>query len=188
MDYLIYGSIGLAVIIILWLLLKSKKQSNPDSELVREIGKSDPKKDYYVLSGIEFHDGVRSAKIDHLIINPSGIHAVLEYLHDGYIEGFEQDHSWSFEYKGVSDSFDNPIHTARLLKQSIDKVLKKDLPIFLYVVFPKDAELPKKRMPLPVIHSDELNDYLDKNFRSKKRISSNDVIMTYELFNKVKNN
>lgn len=187
MDYFLYGAIALGIIVIVLIIVKSNKRSNPESELIKEMGKSDPKKDYYVLSDIQFHDGIRAAKIDHLVINSSGIHAVLEYLHEGHIEGLERDDLWTFEHKGVSDSFDNPIQTARLLKQSIDKVLKKDLPIFLYVVFPKEAELPKKKMPLPVIHTYELNDYLNKNFKSKKKISSNDIKMTYELFVKVKN-
>ena len=61
----------------------------------------------------------------------------------GFDEGDEDDETWSYEHKGVSDTFINPIKTAKALRQSIDKVLKKDYPVFLYIVFPEHTELKK---------------------------------------------
>ena len=186
MELYIYGGIGVLVIIILLIIISAKKQSKNDSEALREIGESDPKNDYYVLSKIQFHDGIRQAKIDHLVINTSGIHAVLEYKCEGQISGDKDDAEWSFEHKGVSDVFENPIETANALKLSIDKVLKKDYPLFLYIVFPENAELKRRRMSYPVLLSHELKDEMNQNFKSKKKISSNDVKLIYDLFLKVK--
>jgi len=186
MDYYIYGGLGvLAIIILLTYIIK--KRSKVMSEAGREIGESDPKRDYYVLSEIQFHDGIRQAKIDHLVINTSGIHCVLEYTYEGQISGDSNDEQWSYEYKGVSDLFDNPIHTAQDLKLSIDKVLKKDFPLFFYIVFPEHAEIKKRRMNIPLLLSHELKDEMHQNFKSKKKISSTDVLLIYELFLKVKN-
>jgi len=186
-DYIVYGSLGLVVIIMFIFIIKAKKRSKNESEALREIGESDPKRDYYVLSTIQFHDGIRAAKIDHLVINPSGIHAVLEYTFEGNIEGDEDDETWSYEHKGVSDTFINPIKTAKALRQSIDKVLKKDYPVFLYIVFPEHTELKKRRMDYPVLNALDLKEEMNKNFKSKKKISSHDVKLIYDLFMKVKN-
>jgi len=186
MDYLIYGGIPLLILVLIFLLVKNKKRSKESSEALREIGESDPKRDYYVLSDIQFHDGIRAAKIDHLVINTSGIHAVIEYTYEGDIEGSESDETWSFEHKGVSDTFVNPILTAKALRQSIDKVLKKDYPVFLYIVFPEKADFKKRRMSYPVLSSFELKDQMNRNFKSKKKISSADVKLIYDLFMKVK--
>jgi hypothetical protein len=187
MELYIYAGIGVLVIIVIIILVNLKKRSKGESEALREIGESDPKRDYYVLSDILFHDGIRQAKIEHLVINTSGIHSVLEYKHEGEISGDKDDDEWSYEYKGVSDVFDNPIHTAHNLKLSIDKVLKKDYPLFFYIVFPENSELKRKRMDFPVLLSHELKDEMNKNFKSKKKISSNDVKLIYDLFLKVKN-
>jgi len=185
----IYIYIGLAVlaVTILLIAINSKKRSKDESEALREIGESDPKRDYYVLSEILFHDGIRQAKIEHLVINTSGIHVVLEYKYEGEISGDKDDDEWSYAYKGVSDVFENPIYTANDLKLSIDKVLKKDYPVFFYIVFPEHAELKRKRMDIPVLLSHELKEEMNENFKSKKKISSNDVKLIYDLFVKVKN-
>ncbi len=186
-DYVIYGVVGLVVIVMIVLIVKASKRSKGESEALREIGESDPKRDYYVLSTIQFHDGIRAAKIDHLVINNSGIHAVLEYTIEGDIIGQENDETWSFEHKGVSDTFINPIVTAKALRQSIDKVLKKDYPVFIYIVFPEKASFKKRRMVYPVLSSLELKETMNHNFKSKKKISSTDVKLIYDLFIKVKN-
>jgi hypothetical protein len=186
-DYLIYGGIVLGLIVVLLVIVKARKRSKNESEALRELGESDPKRDYYVLSSIQFHDGIRAAKIDHLVVNPSGIHAVIEYAFEGIIEGSENDETWSYENKGVSDTFINPIKTAKALRQSIDKVLKKDYPVFLYIVFPERAELKKRRMNIPVVNALDLKEEMNKNFKSKKKISSHDVKLIYDLFVKVKN-
>lgn len=186
MEIYIYGGIGLFILFILILVLVKKKRLSNESEVHREIGESDSKKDYYVITNILFHDGIRQAKIDHLIVNTSGIHSVLEYQYEGKIKGNKEDEKWSFEHKGVSESFNNPIKTARALKLSIDKVLKKDYPLFFYIVFPKHTEFRKQRVDIPVLHSSQLQDELNQNFKSKKKISSNDVKSIYDLFSKIK--
>jgi hypothetical protein len=187
MELYVYGAIGVLVIIVLIVLFNSKKRSKNESEALREIGETDPKRDYYVLSDILFHDGVRQAKIDHLVINTSGIHSILEYKHEGKITGKKDDEQWSYEFKGVSDVFDNPFDTANALKLSIDKVLKKDYPLFFYIVFPEHTELKIKRTDFPVLLSHELKHEMNQNYKSKKKISSNDVKLIYDLFLKVKN-
>lgn len=186
MDYYIYGGLGALLILVIWMYIL-KKRSAGKSEALREIGESDPKKDYYVLSDIQFHDGIRQAKIDHLVINTSGIHSVLEYNYEGRISGDKNDEQWTYVFKGVSDVFENPIHTAQDLKLSIDKVLKKDYPLFFYIVFPEHTEIKKRKMDVLVLSSNELKDEMSQNFKSKKKISSNDVKLIYELFLKVKN-
>jgi hypothetical protein len=186
MDYYIYGGLGVLLMVVLWMIIV-KRRSRGQSEALRELGESDPKRDYYVLSNIQFHDGIRQANIDHLVINTSGIHSVLEYKHEGEISGDRNDEQWSYTYKGVSDVFENPMHTAQDLKLSIDKVLKKDYPLFFYIVFPEHTEIKKRKMDVPVLLSHELKDEMNQNFKSKKKISSNDVKLIYELFLKVKN-
>jgi len=187
MEIFIYVGIGLAVILIIYLISKMEKRSKSRSEALREIGESDPKRDYYVLSDIQFHDGIRQAKIDHLVINTSGIHAVIEYQYQGEIKGDQEDEKWSYEYKGVSDEFKNPLLTARDLKLSIDKVLKKDYPLFLYIVFPEHTTIKRRRTNYPILLSNELKDEMQQNYKSKKKISSENVSLINELFIKVKN-
>jgi hypothetical protein len=183
--YIIIG-VGVLLVTILYGVLYSKKKNKNESEALHEIGESDPKRDYYVLSKIEFHDGIRQAKIDHLVINTSGIHAIIEYSYEGKISGDKDAEEWSFEHKGVSDVFENPMQTAHDLKLSIDKVLKKDYPLFLYIVFPEHSEFRRRKMDYPVLYSHELKSEMNKNFKSKKKILSNDVKLISDLVEKVK--
>ena len=115
MDYLLYGGIGLAVIIIVLIIIKSSKKHTQSGFAITEIGESDPDKNYYVLSDISFHDGVRNATISHLIINPTGLHVVSEFTYEGEIEGSEDADLWTYEHKGVTDSFKNPIQVSNYL-------------------------------------------------------------------------
>jgi len=66
-------------------------------------------------------------------------------------------------------------------------VLKKDYPLFFYIVFPENTDLKIKRTDFPVLLSHELKHEMNQNFKNKKKISSNDVKSIYELFLKVKN-
>ena len=186
MEIYIYGGLGVCILFILTLVLVNKKRFSKESMLHREIGASDPKKDHYVITNILFHDGIRQAKIDHLIVNTSGIHFVLEYQYEGKIKGNKEDEKWSFEHQGVSESFNNPIKTARALKLSMVKVLKKVNPWFFYIVFPKHTEFRKQKVDIPILHSNQLQDELIQNYKSKKKISSNDVKSIYDLFTKIK--
>ncbi|MCF7931430.1 MAG: NERD domain-containing protein [Acholeplasmataceae bacterium] len=187
MEIFIYVGIGLVLVLVIFFISKIEKRSRNHSEALREIGESDPKHDHYVLSDIQFHDGIRQAKIDHLVVNSSGIHAVIEYQYQGTIKGDKDDEQWSYEYKGVSDVFENPMLTARDLKLSIDKVLKKDYPLFLYIVFPEHTSIKKRKSNVPMLLSNELKDEMHQNFKSKKKISSKDVSLIHNLFLKVKN-
>jgi hypothetical protein len=187
MDYVLYIGIPVLIIILIILLVRAKKRSKDGSEALREIGASDPSKNYYVLSDIQFHDGIRAAKIDHLVINPSGIHAVIEYRYEGDIKGDPDDETWSYDDKGVYDTFPNPLLTAKALRQSIDKVLKKDYPVFIYIVFAEKATFKIKKTNYPVLSSYELKDQMNKNFKTKRKIPSTDVKHIYDLFMKVKN-
>ncbi|MBU1143674.1 MAG: NERD domain-containing protein [Firmicutes bacterium] len=187
MEIYIYGGLGGLVLLIIIISVVLSKRSKNDSSHHFISGESDPKKDYYILSDILFHDGIRQAKIDQLVINTSGIHAILEFHYEGQINGNKDRDEWSFTHKGVSDVFESPIKTARDLKLSMDKALKKDYPLFIYIVFPKTAEFKRIRSDVPILLSNELQDEMNQNFKSKQKISSNDVKLIYDLFLKIKN-
>jgi hypothetical protein len=187
MDIYIYGGFGGLIILIFIITFVLMKKSKNESRTHHNFGESNPEKDYFVLVDLLFHDGIRQAKIDQLVINSSGIHAVLEYQYEGQINGNKDSDEWSYEYKGVSDVFENPLKTARDLRLSMDKVLKKDYPLFIYVVFPKHTEFRRRLKDSKILLSNELQDEMNQNFKSKKKISSKDVKLIYDLFLQIKN-
>lgn len=184
MDYLLYGGIFLGVVLVLFVIYRPKKGQSEDknSHLLKELGQSDPDKDKYVLSDVMFHDGIRSAHIDHLLINTWGLHVILDIKQDGEIEGKSSDEKWIAHFKDYDDSFPNPIQVAKSLKLSIDKALKDDFPIFLYIVFPDKSDLNLKKMGIPVIKSYELNDSIKDNHKPGKPLTSKEIKHLYELF------
>ena len=186
MNYFLYGGIGLSVVLVLILIYRQfKKTKTEDGKLVYDIGKSNPDKNYYVLSDISFHDGIRNAHISQVIINQSGIHAISEFPYEGKITGSIDQDMWTYEDKGITDTFKNPLKVINNIKLSIDKVLKKDLPVYSYIVFPEKAELPRNRKQMDLLFIDELKIEINKRMKSKKKISVGDVNNTFELFNQI---
>ncbi len=186
MDYLYYGGIAAGVILVIFIIVKLTKKKSDSDELFVKIGESNPDKNYYVLSDISFHDGIRNAKIDQLIINESGLHAIIEFPYQGKITGHKDQDIWTYEDKGVTDSFKNPMLVVNNVKLSIDKVLKKDLPVYTYCVFPEKGELPNNRKQMGLIFDDELKVEVNRRMKSKKKISVRDVKQAFELFNQMK--
>ncbi|MGE4321101.1 MAG: nuclease-related domain-containing protein [Acholeplasmataceae bacterium] len=185
MDYLYYGGSALGIILIIFIIVKLTKKKSDSNELFVNIGESNPDKNYYVLSDISFHDGIRNANISQLIINQSGIHAISEFPYQGKISGNIDQDMWTYEDKGITDTFKNPVQVINNIKLSIDKVLKKDLPVYSYIVFPEKAELPRNRKQMDLLFVDELKTEINKNMKSKKKISVSDVSNTFEIFNEI---
>lgn len=187
MDYILYGAIFLGLVLVLIIIFKPKKEKDGHkaSQILKELGDSDPDKNKYVLSDITFHDGIRESHIDHLLINSFGLHVVLEVKQDGDIEGKANDDKWIAHHKGYEDPFDNPLLIAKSIKLSIDKVLKEDYPIYLYIVFPDRADLKVRRMSIPVIKSYELNDSIKDNEKPGKPLSKETTKKIHDLFAKL---
>jgi hypothetical protein len=116
------------------------------------VGKNNSKKSKFVISHLDFNDGTHDVHVDHIIINPQGIHVIETENMAGIIYGKESETEWeqSLEHGKIVKKFYSPIKQNSGHIYSLKKKLNIDVPFFSYIVFTKRGSLAVKTVHVPV--------------------------------------
>jgi hypothetical protein len=155
------------------------------------IGGNKPNKNRYVINNITFHDGDKSAQIDHMIIDRSGIILIETKNRTGKIFGKEQDLNWTvvFSYGKKRATMFNPIKQNLGHVNSVKKIIGNDVPIHSLIVFSKKADIREiSSQTTPVIYANSIKQYLKDYSLNDKAISEEKVVELYERFKNLKEN
>lgn len=148
--------IGILIMLIIVIFFKTPVGKGLIGEwIIRLImGKNRPKKDTFVIHDLMFYDGVKSVQIDHVLVNPSGIHVIETKNYGGMIYGKEHDKEWTqvLSFGKVKHSFYNPIKQNQGHIQSLKQVLPMKVPLYSYIVFTGRSTLRVKTEHVPVIY------------------------------------
>ena len=114
----------------------------------RKIGRTNPKKNRYVVNDLTFYDGEKSVQVDHILINRSGIHVIETKNFGGRIYGSENDYEWTqvLAYGRHKNRFYSPIKQNEGHIKSLQIILKDfDVPYYSYITFTKRAEIMNRK-------------------------------------------
>lgn len=153
------------------------------------IGNSKPNKDYYVINNLTFDDGNKSAQIDHLIIDRSGIVVIETKNRVGKIYGKEGDLNWTVVYKFGKEraAFLNPIKQNEGHIKSLKKVLSKEVPLHSIIVFTTSADIREVSTEnVPVIYSNSIKDFMKDYQYDKTKLTSEEVSEIYNQLLEIK--
>ncbi|MBU1093215.1 MAG: NERD domain-containing protein [Firmicutes bacterium] len=116
------------------------------------IGGNSSKKGKFVISDLEFNDGIQEVHVDHIVINKQGIHVIETQNLAGIIYGKESDTEWeqTLEHGKLKKKFYSPIKQNSGHIYSLKKVLNTDVPFFSYIVFTGRGSLAVKTVHVPV--------------------------------------
>jgi hypothetical protein len=142
------------------------------------IGFSKPNKDYYVINNLTFNDGDKSAQIDHLIIDRSGIIVIETKNRSGKIYGNESDLNWTIVYKFGKEkaTFLNPIKQNDGHIKSLKKVFSREIPMHSIIVFTNNADIREVHsQKVPVVYSNSIKNFMKDYQYDQTKLSSEDV-------------
>ena len=157
----------------------------------RIIGSNKPKKDYYVVNNITFDDGEKSAQIDHIIINRSGLIVIETKNRIGKIFGKESDLNWTavYNYGKKKATFFNPIKQNEGHLKSLRKILDNDLEMHSIIVFTKSADIREIHTEtVPVVYANSLKQFIKDYQYSNDSLTTEEVIEVYQKLVEIKKN
>jgi len=178
MPYLIIA--GIIVITLLFFKSATGKGILGELDVRIVLGSNKEKKNKYVVNNLTFFDGKKSVQVDHILIDPKGIHVIETKNYAGRIYGREQDDEWTqvLAYGKVKNKFYNPIKQNAGHIYSLKQVLNLDYNYFSYVVFTKKAELKVSSTNTLVIPSYLLRRNINKR-ATDKILKSEEIVFIY---------
>ncbi len=178
MPYLVIA--GIIVITLLFFKSATGKGILGELDVRVVLGSNKEKKNKYVVNNLTFFDGKKSVQIDHILINPQGIHVIETKNYAGRIYGREQDEEWTqvLAYGKVKNKFYNPVRQNAGHIYALKQVLNLDYNYYSYVVFTKKAELKVSSTNTLVLPSYLLRRNINKR-ATDKVLKSEEVVFIY---------
>lgn len=182
--------IGIALMLLIVVFFKSPIGKGMIGEwVVRMImGKNRPHKDTFIIHNLMFYDGTKSVQIDHVLVNPSGLHVVETKNYAGMIYGNESDKEWTqvLSYGKVKNKFFSPIKQNQGHIYSLKQVLPLKVPLYSYVVFTGRATLRVKSTQTPVVYPLALTKNIKQQRKQGYQMKPLEVRQLYEVLKNLK--